>query len=117
MKFVIYSAVAITFFFIATGIAGIIRPFLSPRWQAVAMALFTAMVWAPVRWWGGVDAGGDAGTILGAGWHPLVGSWLMGEATNRPGFNTVSIALTSLLAYVLIRRWQNRRERQRETLH
>ncbi len=121
MSFVIYTAVALTFFFVATGIAGIIRPFLSPRWQATVIALFTALVWAPVRWWGGVEAGGDVpgtwGSALTAGWAPLVGSWLLGEATNRPGYNAVSIALTALVAYVLIRRWQGRQERQTETLH
>lgn len=115
MNVVIYVAVALTFFFVATGIAGIIRPFLRPRWQAVVMALLTALVWAPVRWWGGAEAGGEPGSALLAGWVPLVGSWLLGEATNRPGYNLVAVALTALVAYVLIRRWQNRRERQTET--
>lgn len=116
MSVILYGAVALTFFIVATGIAGIIRPFLSPRWQAGLMALLTAITWAPVRWWGGPEAGGDAGSIVG-GWVPLVGSWLLGEATNRPGYNSVSVALTALIAFILIRRWQGRQERQNETLH
>jgi hypothetical protein len=117
VNYVIYSAVALTFFFVATGLAGIIRPFMPPRWQATLMAFFTALVWAPVRWWGGVSAGGDAGSVWGGGWVPLVATWLLGEVTNRPGYNAISIMLTALCAYALIRRWQSRRERQTETLH
>lgn len=117
MNIVIYVAVALTFYVVATGLAAVVRPFLSPRWQAVVLALFTALVWAPVRWWGGADAGGEALSAGTGGWVPLVGSWLLGEATNRPGYNAVSVTLTTLIAYLLIRRWQGRRERQAETLH
>lgn len=114
---VIYAAVALTFYVVATGISGIIRPFLSPRWQAAVMALLTALVWTPVRWWGGADAGGEALGHAGGGWVPLVGAWMFGEPTNRPGYNAISVALVTFGAFILIRRWQRRRERQTETVH
>ena len=112
MGLVIYGALLLTFFIIATGISAILRPFLPPRWQAVIMALFTAMVWAPVRWWG---AGADG--ALWSGWHPLIGGWFLGEPDNRPGFAFISFAMTALLAYAAIRLWTRRRPPTGVTLH
>lgn len=112
MATVIYSALLLTFFIIATGLSAILRPFLRPRLQALAMAMFTALVWAPVRWWG---AGAE--DALWSGWHPLIAGWFLGEPDNRPAFGFVSFAVTALLAYVAIRLWARRRRPSGVTLH
>jgi hypothetical protein len=113
MQIALYTALALTFYVVATGVSAILRALMSPPWQAVVLALMSAICWAPVRWWG---EGGDTGEQFG-GWHPLIGNWLLGEPANRPGFTVISVTISALAAYWIIRRWQRRNEPQLRSLH